>query len=541
MNEQEQYTLAIAEGRFNGSLDEFIAANINGDGNDGGGNSTQISNDTTAAARARAEMENDAKAKNAAKSTERRGDDKKGGLLNLGKKNIEPLSKSAQLQQWNAKYVKFSADDLQKEQYRLSQLGDTGDELLKFVNGVLNKIQTEQQEAQAEHFKALDAKRKAVQAKKSADATAAARRARLNRLEAAEAAAKLAAAAELAQAEENAKIIAAELLIKKAEEDKAALELIKAAEEKVKQDAADEEAKRKAAELAGLTEAQRIRTRRIKLLLSQGIVVRNGYELKSFAERMEFLDNDLIRRNTEDERRIAIDILIGDEPQTKLEFDEYIKNLQSEFDLLMQSKYPYFTRTPITTPKEKEDLKISIEVEKKRFKTLQLRRRAKNRKRRQDELARKAEERALKYNELRDEEQQDIFEDTVSDDMIEESEENLDLNNMTDVERSRKEINDLERKLGRKVVPHRDIIESTDSDFDIDSQLNPNDILIRDTVETDMGLTEERQLELLKLKESMESDEVEGFYITEKIAESKLRTAIDSVETQLINLNNNNI
>ena len=256
---------------------------------------------------------------------------------------------------------------------------------------------------------------------------------------------------------------------------------------------------------------------------------------------MEFLDNDLIRRNTEDERRIAIDILIGDEPQTKLEFDEYIKNLQSEFDLLMQSKYPYFTRTPITTPKEKEDLKISIEVEKKRFKTLQLRRRAKNRKRRQDELARKAEERALKYNELRDEEQQDIFEDTVSDDMIEESEENLDLNNMTDVERSRKEINDLERKLGRKVVPHRDIIESTDSDFDIDSQLNPNDILIRDTVETDMGLTEERQLELLKLKESMESDEVEGFYITEKIAESKLRTAIDSVETQLINLNNNNI
>lgn len=530
MNEQEQYTLAIAEGRFNGSLDEFIAANINGDGNDGGGNSTQISNDTTAAARARLEMENDAKAKNAAKSTESRGDDKKGGLLNIGKKNIEPLSKSAQLQQWNAKYVKFSADDLQKEQYRLSQLGDTGDELLKFVNGVLNKIQTEQQEAQAERFKALDAKRKAAAAQSLLKTQMGEDALRRNRL-----------ADERKAAEENAKIIAAELLIKKAEEDKAALELIKASEEKAKQAASDKEAKLKATELEGLTEAQRIRNRRIKLLLSQGIVVRNGYELKSFTERMEFLDNDLIRRNTEDERRIAIDILIGDEPQTKLEFDEYIKNLQSEFDLLMQSEYPMFIRNDITTPKEKEDLKISIEVEKKRFKTLQLRRRAKNRKRRQDELARKAEERALKYNELRDEEQQDIFEDTVSDDMIEESEENLDLNNMTDVERSRKEINDLERKLGRKVVPHRDIIESTDSDFDIDSQLNPNDILIRDTVETDMGLTEERQLELLKLKESMESDEVEGFYITEKIAESKLRTAIDAVETQLINLNNNNI
>ena len=538
MNEQEQYALAIAEGTFNGSFEEFIASNVNGGGdnagsgnagggNAGGGNSTQATTDAANAAKARAEMDNDAKAKKAAEST--KGGTTTVGLLSLGKKNIEPLSKSAQLAQWNAKYAKFSADDLQKEQYRLSQLGDTGGELLNFVNGVLSKIQTEQQAAQEAKFKALDAKRKAAaaQALLETQDNAELRRKRL--------------ADEAKSAEENAKIIAAELLIKKAEEDKAALELIKAAEEKAKQDAADEEAKRKAAELAGLTEAQRIRNRRIKALLSKGIVVRNGYTLKSFAERMEFLDNERIRRNTEDERRIAIDILIADEPQTKLEFDEYITNLQLEFDLLMQSEYPWFTRKAITTPKEKEDLKISIEVEQKRIKTLQLRRRAKNRKRREDELARKAAERALKYAELRDEEQQDIFEDTVNDDMIEESEENLDLNNMTDIERARKEINDLERKLGREVVPHRDMIESVDSDFDSDSQLKPGDILIRDTVETDTGLTEERQLELLELKESMDSDEVEGLYITKKIAESKMRAAIDTVETQLINLNNNNI
>ena len=533
MNEQEQYALAIAEGTFNGSFEEFIAANGNAGGNDGSGDATQDTvaylppTDAAAAAKARAEMDNDAKAKKAAEST--KGGTTTGGLLSIGKKNIEPLSKSAQLAQWNAKYAKFSADDLQKEQNRLSQLGDTGGELLNFVNGVLNKIQTEQAAAQEAKFKALDAKRKAAaaQALLETQDNAELRRKRL--------------ADEAKSAEENAKIIAAELLIKKAEEDKATLELIKAAEEKAKQDAADEEAKRKAVELAGLTEAQRIRNRRIKALLSKGIVVRNGYTLKSFAERMEFLDNERIRRNTEDERRIAIDILIADEPQTKLEFDEYITNLQLEFDLLMQSKYPSFTRTPTTTPKEKEDLKISIDVEQKRLKMLQLSRRAKNRKRREDELARKDAERALKYAELRDEEQQDIFEDTVNDDMIEESEENLDLNNMTDIERARKEINELERKLGREVVPHRDIIESTDSDFDIDSQLNPTDILIRDDIEMDTGLTEERQLELLELKESMDSDEVEGLYITKKIAESKMRAAIDAVETQLINLNNNNI
>ena len=554
MTQLERYNLAKANGTFRGNFAEFqvneaiFGTGSQGGGNDGGGTngdmagntSGESSNSSVSAVGAAATSNTDSnsisdedRAENAAKSTAEsmRGGTTTGGLLSIGKENTErePLSKSAQLAQWNAKYAKFSADDLQKEQYRLSQLGDTGGELLKFVNGALNKIQTDHQAAQQAHFKALDAKRKAAAAAAVADPNASANL-RRNRL-----------AAEAKSAEENAKIIAAELLIKKAEEDKAALELIKAAEEKVKQDAADEEAKRKAVELAGLTEAQRIRNRRIKALLSKGIVVRSGYTLKSFEERMEFLDNERIRRNTEDERRIAIDILIADEPQTKLEFDEYITNLQLEFDLLMQSEYPWFTRTPTTTPKEKEDLKISIDVEQKRLKTLQLSRRAKNRKRREDELARKAAERALKYAELRDEEQQDIFEDTVNDDMIEESEENLDLNNMTDIERARKEINDLERKLGRKVVPHRDIIESTDSDFDIDSQLNPTDILIRDDIEMDIGLTEERQIELLELKQSMESDDGDGFYITKKIAESKLRTAIDAVETQLRNSINNNI
>ena len=555
MTQLERYNLAKANGTFRGNFAEFqvneaiFGTGSQGGGNDGGGTngdtagntSGESSNSSVSAVGAAATSNTDSnsisdedRAENAAKSTAEsmRGGTTTGGLLSIGKENTErePLSKSAQLAQWNAKYAKFSADDLQKEQYRLSQLGDTGGELLKFVNGALNKIQTDHQAAQQAHFKALDAKRKAAAAAAAANTSANLRRNRLARL-----------AAEAKSAEENAKIIAAELLIKKAEEDKAALELIKAAEEKAKQDAADEEAKRKAAELAALTEAQRIRNRRIKALLSQGIVVRSGYTLKSFEERMEFLDNERIRRNTEDERRIAIDILIADEPQTKLEFDEYITNLQLEFDLLMQSEYPWFTRTPTTTPKEKEDLKISIDVEQKRLKTLQLSRRAKNRKRREDELARKAAERALKYAELRDEEQQDIFEDTVNDDMIEESEENLDLNNMTDIERARKEINDLERKLGRKVVPHRDIIESSDSDFDIDSQLNPTDILIRDDIEMDIGLTEERQIELLELKQSMESDDGDGFYITKKIAESKLRTAIDAVETQLRNSINNNI
>ena len=507
MNELERYELAIAEGTFVGPFEQFISTNVGISGNDG---IVCTPSETIRKASANAKLED--QAKNAAKSINTKTDDTSASelanRLSIGKK-IKPISKNQELSQWNAKYGKFSTDDLQKEQYRLSQLGGIDGELIKFVNGMVNKTNAKIKTAQEAIFKALDAKRNA--------------------------------SSELANAEENAKLIAAELALQTAEKDKAILELIQAANEKEKQLAATTEEKKNAFKLDGLTEAQRIRNRRIKALLSQVIVVRNGYTLNPLTAQIEFLDNERIRRNTEDERRIAIDILIEDEPQTKREFDEYITTLQSEFDLLMQEKYPWFTRNATTTPKEKEDLKLGIEVERQQLKALQLRRRAKNQKSRENELARKADEINLKYAKLRDEEQQYIFEDTVNDDMIEEAEENLDLNNMTDIERVRKEINDLERKLGRKIVPHRDIIESTDSDFDIESQLNPDDILIRDTIETDSGLTEERQLELVELKESLESDEAGGLYITEKIAESKMRAAIDAVTNQLINLNNNNI
>ena len=533
MNEQEQYALAIAEGTFNGSFEEFIASNVNGGGdnagsgnagsgnagggNDGGGNSTQT---TTDEAKARAERDNTEKAKSASKSTKTTNTQTSQSTkttntqtsqstdkVSVGTK-IKRLSKTQELEQWNAKYTKFSAAELQKEQQRLRKLG-LDNELTKFVNGLFNKATTEENAAQEAKFKALAEKQAAQDASTKADA--------------------------------NAKIIAAELALIRAKEEKNVLATSQAAEEVAAEKKKAEEAKRKAAELVGLTEAQRIRNRRIKRLLSQGIVARNGYLIKSAKERERFLENEMDRRDIERRRRIAIDALIGDEPQTKLDFDEYIATLQSEFDLLMQSEYPWFTRNVITTPKEKEDLKIANQANLERLKNSREARRAKYRKALDYEVIRKSAETNLTYNTLRDDEQQDIFEDTVNDGITASDEENSDSNSMTDIEKTKQSINDLERKLGRAIVPHRDIIESADSDFDSDSQLNPGDILIRDVVETDSGLTEERQFELLELKESMESDEVDGLYITKKIAESKMRDALDAVETQLINLNNNNI
>ena len=580
MTQLERYNLAKANGTFRGDFVDFkvkeaifgtgsqgggaTGGDNAGSGNDGGGTkgdttdntSGESSNSSVSAAAAAAKSNTDSdsisdedRAENAAKSTAEstRGGTTTVGLIErIGIKEGEtrPLSKSQQLQQWNVKYAKYSVEELQYEQQKLSQSGAEGD-FSKFINGLLIKTEAElyaanEAEMLAFNLKKLNAEadeRKRILAQLSAEALQKAK----NRTAAAKAkaATKAAAAAELAQAEANAKIIAAELARKKAEDEVAALAIIVAAEAEAKRIADEEEKKRKAAELAAKTEAQRIRNRRIKRLLSQGIVVRNGYKIPSgvisdttsinLKDRLEFLDNDRTRRGTENERRIDIDALIVAEPQTKADFDAHAILRQSEFDLLMGEKYPWFVRELNMTPAEREQKRKEFKLEKERLELVWAARRAKNQKNYNKELARKAAEAQLKWQKLRDEEQQEVFEDTVNDDNIEIQEANSDSNNMTDIEKARNAIANLESDLGRPIVPHRDIIESTDSDFDIDSQLNPTDILIRDDIEMDTGLTEDRQLELLELKESMDSDEVEGLYITKKIAESKEKAAIDAV------------
>ena len=527
---------------------ETSSSSGNEENNNTDGESTNTSTAETSETSS-SSTDDDTKAKNAAKSTKGGDDDTRtSSLLGVGKK-IKTLTKSAQLALWNVKYARFSAEDLQQELTNLRKSGAEG--ITDFLTGLLNKKAAEQQAAGEIILAANAAKRKARLAAEAAEKKriqdAADRRARLKKWENAETArieaekirlaqeaadkkkAEEDAAAELAQAEENARIIAAELAKKKAEEEAAALAIIKAAADEAKRIADEIEAKRIAAELAAVTEAQRIRNNRIRRLLNQGIVVFNGYTLETFDERMRFLDDEFTRRSNEDERRIAIDALIAAEPQTKLDFDAHAVLLQSEFDLLMQEKYPWFVRELNTTPAERKQKAKELKIEKERLELVWETRRAQNQKNYDAELARKAVEAQLKWQKLRDEEQQDIFEDVVADDEIEIREENSDSNNMTDIEKAKKAIADLESRLGKSIVPHRDMIESTDSDFDHESQLNPDDILIRDDMETDSGLTIERQIELLELKESMESADVEEFYITGKNASSKMRTAIDTV------------
>ena len=58
---------------------------------------------------------------------------------------------------------------------------------------------------------------------------------------------------------------------------------------------------------------------------------------------------------------------------------------------------------------------------------------------------------------------------------------NPEIENLNEVQRTLKEIGEAEIRLGRKIIPHRDIVESEDSDFDVNSYTKPTDILIKES------------------------------------------------------------
>jgi hypothetical protein len=345
---------------------------------------------------------------------------------------------------------------------------------------------------------------------------------------------KDASTAESARQSAAAAAIAAELAANKAAE---------VAAEKAAADAVIEDARKAAEKVKGirtsgtppvLTKAQRERNARIKRLKDGGVVVVNGYGLPNLSDRVKLLNEEAARRVYENERQKAIDASISAELAIRAEFDAYAKMLQTEFDLLMQKDYPWFVGERNITQSERAQKEAEVEIERKRLQIAAQRRRALHRKKFDAELARKAAEAQFKISRLRDDEAQEFFEEVVSDDAAELQEENLD--NMTEMERAIKEKIDIENKIGRKIIPHRDIIESTDSDFDPESQLNPDDILIRDDRETDIGQTEERQLELLQLQKSMESDGGDDeFYITGKSKAAGINAALNSEFTVTIN------
>lgn len=242
------------------------------------------------------------------------------------------------------------------------------------------------------------------------------------------------------------------------------------------------------------------------ILSSQIVLVNNtptaisGVEL-SDTDRARLLKEEDKRRELEDLRTKQINDAYDEELSRRTLFDTEISNMKLEFDIYLKRVYPEFVgdrnmTTSEIQQKQSDAQKVSdsIRLEKEKLQKSKI-------KRLEDEKRRKYEESQLQINILTEQEVQTFFEEEIITEQKVKLAENPELDGLNEVERTIKEVSEMELKLGRKIVPYRDIVESEESDFDVNSYTTSNDILIKTDNSGDIvkDMDKIRQLEELRL------------------------------------------
>ena len=220
------------------------------------------------------------------------------------------------------------------------------------------------------------------------------------------------------------------------------------------------------------------------------------------------------RRKLENERRADIDESYKEEQERRMMFDDKIQNMKLEFEQYLKEQYPEFDKSNIANkevvvdPPSPEQLR-EIEIKKqeaitelKRKQSAQKTKEAELQKKKIERLERekdrKSQENEFQINRLREDEIQIFLEDDVILEQKEKMMRNPEIEGLSDVQIKLKEIEQYEMRLGRPIVPHRDIVESDESDLDPKSYTNSDDILIK--IPSDLNVVEDLE-KLNKLRQ----------------------------------------
>ena len=230
-------------------------------------------------------------------------------------------------------------------------------------------------------------------------------------------------------------------------------------------------------------------------------------------DSIRLMQEETYRRTIENERRVDIESAFQDELKRRQNFNKKIQLMKDEFNLYVKNTYPMIVKDKFITSGEERTVKESIQ----RGKELLQIPSAELQKNKVDRLAReklrKLSENELKINKLTPSEIQTFLEDDVMLEHKVKLKSNPEIENLSPTQKTKQDISDLEISMGRVIIPHRDIIESSESDFDINSITNSSDILIltnRDKI-TDTEI--KKKLELEKLRLSLLDDSSEKDYI----------------------------
>jgi len=222
---------------------------------------------------------------------------------------------------------------------------------------------------------------------------------------------------------------------------------------------------------------------------------------------------ELERRKIEDERWNKIEEAFNDEIERREAFRKELTQMKLEFDLYLKEKYPEIVgekniKTEDIEKKKEEARRKSEEV---RIKKKELK--EKMVKRVEEEKIRKQKEATLVTNTKLDNNVSTFLEEEIVIEQQEKKDRNPELDGLNEVQKTIKEVKEMEIRLGRPIIPHRDIVENEDSDFDSDTATKSTDILIKPSNTSPFENYEERRDTLEALRQSLQKDSTEEDFI----------------------------
>tara|TARA_B100001093_G_scaffold505435_1_gene562789 strand:- start:371 stop:1369 length:999 start_codon:yes stop_codon:yes gene_type:complete len=230
-------------------------------------------------------------------------------------------------------------------------------------------------------------------------------------------------------------------------------------------------------------------------------------------DSIRLMNEESYRRAIENERRGDIQSALEDELKRREEFNKKIQSMKDEFNLYTKSTYPSIVKERFIKDGNEDNVKSQIEQTEESLKVSEARLQKNKVERLEREKLRKLSESELQINKLTSSELQAFLEDDILLEQKVKLKANPEIENLNFVQKTKRDISDLEISMGRKIIPHRDIIESNESDFDINAITNSDDILIltnRDVISDDY-INKTNELEKLRL--SLLDNDSEDDYI----------------------------
>ena len=242
-------------------------------------------------------------------------------------------------------------------------------------------------------------------------------------------------------------------------------------------------------------------------------------------EKRRLASEEQKRRMMGDERSADIQQSFEEEQERRQLFDEEIEVMKFEFEQYLKDKYPEFdkdnieNRDVVTNPPSPEELqakeegKQRLREERRRNKQQQKAKKQKLQKQKlqrlEREKERKAQENEFEINKLRRDEINTFLEEDIIIEQKEKLARNPEIEGLNEVQIKLKEIEQFEKRLGRPIIPHRDIVESEESDLDPKAYTNSNDdlIIIPDNIDVAGDLDKLNKLRELRRELESETDD----------------------------------